>query len=76
MDIASRTLLRHYLATQHAPRTMLELQNIHWHASALVDELQQSLDNLAALPNPQGDPEGNAEHASSRRHKPRVDNDD
>ncbi len=73
MESATRRTLRHYLATPHAPLTVLELQNLLWYASALVDELQQELERLDAPLESEGDPPDNEEHASSRGHKLRVD---
>ena len=70
MDFTNRTELRRYLVTQHAPRTILELENIHWLASTLVDELQQELERLAVALESEGDTEAEEQPAKSRTRTP------
>ena len=76
MESATRRTLRHYLATPHAPLTVLELQNLLWYASALVDQLQQKLERLDAPLESEGDPPDNGDPPKTSRHKPRVDKTD
>ncbi len=73
MDKTSIQELRYYLATPHVDRGVKELTALHWKATVIVDQLQQEIERLDAPLESEGDPEGNEEHAASRRHKPPVD---
>ena len=52
MDIPSIQQLRYYLATPKVERDAKQLQELHWKATVMVDELQQKLDALQPAPDP------------------------